>query len=177
MSPIQILKLVGFATGATLHLYIAWLIWNPRLASRVKLTQPVRLIAIVNLCLGVWFLGNLFITFHELLLGPERLTALLRAWDTLAMTGVALLPAALLHAHIGFWASLDRYKTLTLPTVRLIGVALYLPMLFLPYAIYRITTGAYQPYLIELRVLLIPYSIWYLLVMISSALLDWSMKD
>ena len=144
MSPIQILKLVGFATGATLHLYIAWLIWNRRLGSREKLTQPVQLITILNLCLGVWFLGNLFITFHELLLGPERLTALLRAWDTLAMTGVALLPAALLHAHVGFWASLDNYQTLKPRAVRLIGAALYLPMIFLPYAIYRINTGDYR---------------------------------
>lgn len=177
MSPIQILKLVGFATGATLHLYIAWLIWNRRLGPRDKLTQPVRLISVLNLCLGVWFLGNLFITFHELLLGTTRLTGLLRAWDTLAMTGVALLPAALIHAHIGFWASLDRYQKLKQRTVRLIGAALYLPMVFLPYAIYRINTGDYRPYLLKLRVLLIPYSSWYLLVMIGSALLCWSMKD
>lgn len=177
MSPIQILKLVGFATGATLHLYIAWLISNRRLGSREKLTQPVQLITILNICLGVWFLGNLFITFHELLLGTERLTALLRAWDTLAMTGVALLPAALLHAHVGFWASLDNYRTLKPRAVRLIGGALYFPMIFLPFAIYKINTGVYRPYFLKLRVLLIPYSIWYLLVMISSALIDWSIKD
>lgn len=177
MSPIQILKLVGFATGATLHLYIAWLIWNRRLGSREKLSQPVQLITILNLCLGVWFLGNLFITFHELLLGTQRLTALLRAWDTLAMAAVALLPAALLHAHIGFWASLDNYRTLKPRAIRLIGAALYVPMLFLPYAVYRITSGDYRPYMDKLRVLLIPYSIWYLLVMIVSAKLDWSMKN
>jgi signal transduction histidine kinase len=177
MSPIQILKLVGFATGATLHLYIAWLIWNHRLGSREKLTQPVQLITILNICLGVWFLGNLFITFHELLLGPERLTGLLRAWDTLAMTGVALLPAALLHSHIGFWASIDNYRTLKQRGVRLIGIALYVPMIFLPFAIYKINTGDYKPYFLKIRVLLIPYSIWYLLVMISSALIDWSIKD
>lgn len=177
MSPIQILKLVGFATGATLHLYITWLMWKRRLGESDKLTQPVRLITVVNLCLGVWFLGNLFITFHVLLLTAERLTFLLRAWDTLAMIGVALLPAALLHAQVGFWASLDNYRKLTLRHVRLIGAALYLPMLFLPFAIYKITTGVYETYLIRLRVLLIPYSIWYLLVMITSALLDWSMKD
>ena len=176
MSPIQILKLVGFATGATLHLYIAWLIWNRRFGSREKLTQPVQLITFLNICLGVWFLGNLFITFHELLLTPNRLTGLLRAWDTLAMTGVALLPAALLHAHVGFWASLDNYRTLKPRTVRLIGVMLYLPMAFLPYAIYRINSGEYQPYFVKIRVLLIPYSIWYLLVMISAALIDWSIK-
>ena len=177
MSPIQILKLVGFATGATLHLYIAWLIWNQRLGSRERLSQPVRLITILNLCLGVWFLGNLFITFHELLLGRERLTELLRAWDTLAMAGVALLPAALLHAHVGVWASLDNYRTLKPRAVRLIGAALYVPMIFLPYAVYRITAGDYSPYLDKLRVLLTPYSIWYLLVMIASARLDWSMKN
>src|SRR4030095_7313353 len=177
MSPIQILKLVGFATGATLHLYIAWLIWNQKLGSREKLSQPVRLVTILNLCLGVWFLGNLFITFHELLLGPQRLTALLRAWDTLAMAGVALLPAALLHAHIGFWASLDNYRTLTQRAIRLIGAALYVPMIFLPFAIYKITSGPYRPYLDKLRVLLIPYSIWYRLVMLASAKLDWSMKN
>src|SRR5438128_2225143 len=177
MSPVQILKLVGFATGATLHLYIAWLIWNRRLGSRQKLTQPVRLVTVLNLCLGVWFLGNLFITFHELLLGRERLTELLHAWDTLAMTGVALLPAALLHAHVGFWAALDNYRILKLRTVRLIGAALYLPMVFLPYAIYRINTGDYGSYLLKLHVLLIPYSIWYLLSMVCSALLDLSIKD
>jgi signal transduction histidine kinase len=177
MSPIQILKLVGFATGATLHLYIAWLIWNRRIGSRERLTQPVRLISVLNLCLGVWFLGNLFITFHQLLLGPARLTALLRAWDTLAMAGVALLPAALLHAHVGFWASLDNYRKLKQRTVTLIGAALYVPMVFLPYAIYRINTGDYRPYMLKLRVLLIPYSIWYLLVMIASAVLCWSIKD
>src|ERR1700675_3375847 len=93
------------------------------------------------------------------------------------MTGVALLPAALLHAHVGFWASLDDYRLLKPRAVKLIGAALYLPMVFLPYAIYRINAGDYQPYLLKLRVLLIPYSIWYLLVMVSSAVLDWSIKD
>jgi len=174
MSPIQILKLVGFATGAMLHLYIAWLIWSRRLGTSQSQSQPARLITILNLCLGVWFLGNLFITLHELLLGRERLTFLLRAWDVLATTGVALLPAALLHAHVAMWASLDNYRTLTRRSVRWVGVALYVPMAFLPYAVYRLTTGDYRPFMLKIRVLLIPYAIWYLLVMISSALLDWA---
>jgi signal transduction histidine kinase len=177
MSPIQILKLVGFATGAMLHLYIAWLIWSRRLGTRQIQSQPVQLITVLNLCLGVWFLGNLFITLHELLLTRERLTGLLRAWDTLAMTGVALLPAALLHAHVAVWASLDNYRTLKPRHVRLIGIALYLPLLFIPYAIYKINTGDYRPFMLKIRVLLIPYSIWYLLVLWSSALLDWAMKN
>ncbi|MFL6276619.1 MAG: two-component system sensor histidine kinase NtrB [Blastocatellia bacterium] len=174
MSPIQILKLVGFATGAMLHLYIAWLIWSRRLGTQQSQSQPVRLITILNLCLGVWFLGNLFITLHELLLGRERLTFLLRAWDVLATTGVALLPAALLHAHVAMWASLDGYRTLARRGVQMVGAALYVPMAFLPYAIYRVTSGDYRPFMLKIRALLIPYAIWYLLVMVSSALLDWA---
>ncbi|HKP88075.1 MAG TPA: ATP-binding protein [Blastocatellia bacterium] len=177
MSPIQILKLVGFATGAMLHLYIAWLIWSHRLGTRRSQSQPVRLVTVLNLCLGVWFLGNLFITLHELLLTGERLTGLLRVWDTLATTGVALLPAALLHAHIAVWASLDNYRTLKPRHIRLIGIALYVPMLFLPYAVYKINTGDYRPFMLKIHVLLIPYSIWYLLTVWSSAMLDWAMKN
>jgi signal transduction histidine kinase len=175
MSPLQILKLVGFATGAVLHLYIAWLVWKRRLGARQN-SQSVRLVNVLNLCLGVWFSGNLFITLHEVLLGRERLTASLRLWDMIAMTGVALLPAALLHAHIAVWASLDNYRVLTPRHVRLIGIALYLPMVVLPYAAYRIATGEYQPYLIDLRILLVPYSVWYMLSMCSSALLDWAIE-
>src|SRR5262249_37715622 len=96
---------------------------------------------------------------------------------TLAYTIVDVLPAALLHSHIGFCASLDNYRTLKQRGFRLIGIALYVPMIFLPFAIYKINTGDYKPYFLKLRVLLIPYSIWYLLVMISSALIDWSIKD
>jgi signal transduction histidine kinase len=177
MSPIQILKLVGFATGAALHLYIAWLIWRRRIGSGQNPTQPVRLITALNLCLGVWFLGNSLITLHELLLGGERLTGLLRAWDTLAVIGVALLPAALLHAHIAFWAAIDGYRTLRSRQVRLMGIALYVPMIFLPAAIYWIIVGDYRPYMLKIRWLLIPYSIWYVLAMVSSALLDWAIKS
>jgi signal transduction histidine kinase len=177
MSPIQILKLVGFATGAMLHLYIAWLIWSHRLGARQNQSQPVRVVTVLNLCLGVWFLGNLFITLHELLLTGNRLTGLLRIWDTLATAGVALLPAALLHAHIAVWAALDNYRTLKQRHVRWIGAALYAPMLFLPYAIYKINTGEYRPFMLKIHVLLIPYSIWYLLTVWSSALLDWAMKN
>src|SRR5262249_33647059 len=89
--------------------------------------------------------------------------------------GVALLPAALLHAHVAVWASLDRYSTLKPRHVRWIGVALYVPMAFLPYAIYRLTSGDYRPFMLKIRVLLVPYAIWYLLVMISSSMLDWAM--
>jgi signal transduction histidine kinase len=177
MKPIDILKLVGFATGAALHFYIAWLIWKRRLGPGQQIAQTERLINVLNLCLAVWFLGNLFTTLHELLLTRERLTFLLRAWDTLAMTGVALMPAALLHAHIAAWASLDGYKRWTERTVARLAWLLYSPMIFLPYAIYRINSGSYRPFLLKLHVLLIPYSVWYVMNLWTAAYLDLKIRD
>lgn len=159
-----------------MHLYIAWLIWHRRLGSRQNLTQPERTFIVIGLCLGVWFLGNLFITLHELLLGRERLTGWLRAWDTITMTGVALLPAALLHGHIAFWAMIDNYRVLKPHHVRRAGLALYVPIIFLPVTVYLINTGTYQPFLFKLRFFLVPYSIWYLLMVWASAAIDWSLS-
>lgn len=172
MSLLAILKLVGFATGAALHVYITWLIWKRRLGSSQKLTQYERTYVTLGLCLGIWFTGNLFITLHEMVLGRERLTAGLRAWNVITMIGVALLPAALLQAHIAFLATLDNYKKITARQVRLSGFAFYLPMLFLPFAIYLVTQGTYQSFLIKLRPLLLAYSIWYLLTIWACAALD-----
>ena len=174
MALLAILKLVGFATGAALHLYITWLIWKRRLGSSQKLTQYERTYVVLGLCLGIWFTGNLFITLHEMILGRERLTAGLRAWNAITMIGVALLPAALLHAHIAFFATLDNYKKITSRHVRLSAIALYLPMLFLPFAIYLVNKGSYQPFLIKLRPLLLPYSIWYLLTLLACAAIDFA---
>ena len=93
------------------------------------------------------------------------------------MTGVALLPAALLHAHVAFISLLDNYKKLSPRRVTLAGVALYTPLLFMPYAIYLIATGPYESFLIKLRPLLLPYSIWFLAALWTAAAIDWKIKD
>ena len=178
MSLLEILKLVGFATGAALHLYIASLIWSRRLGSRQRLSQPEGAFLILGLCLGVWFLGNLLTTLqHVLLLGGGRLTPALRAWDTITMTGISVLPAALLHAHIAFWSAIDNYRLIKPRQVNLAAVFLYAPLLALPYAIYRIWTGEYRPFLVDLRPLLVPYSVWFLFALWASAVVDWALKD
>ncbi|MEW6129391.1 MAG: ATP-binding protein [Acidobacteriota bacterium] len=173
MSFLSILKLVGFATGAALHVYITWLIWKRRLGSKQTLTQYERTFVVLGICLSIWFVGNLSITLHELLLGRNTFPEGLRIWNTLTMTGVALLPAALLHAHIAFYALIDNYKKITARQVRWSAILVYLPMLFLPLAIYLVNKGAYDPFLIKLRKLLLPYSIWYLLTLWTCAAIDW----
>jgi signal transduction histidine kinase len=177
MSPLEILKLVGFATGAALHLYIAWLIWNRKLGSRQSLTQPENAFLVLGLCLGMWFLGNLLTTLHVLLLTANMLTVGLRVWDTITMSAISVLPAALLHAHVAFWSSVDNYRFLKPQHVKLARVALHVPLIALPYAIDRIWSGDYRPFLLDLRPLLIPYSVWFLFALWSSAAIDWAMKD
>lgn len=172
MSFLAILKLVGFATGAALHVYITWLIWKRRLGSKQNLTQYERTFVVLGICLSIWFVGNLAITLHELLLGRNTFTQGLSIWNTLTMTGVALLPAALLHAHIAFYGLIDNYKKITARQVRWSAIIVYLPMLFLPLAIYLVNKGAYDPFLIKLRKLLLPYSIWYLLTLWTCAAID-----
>ena len=113
MSLLEILKNVGFATGAALHLYIAWLIWNKQLGRQQSLTQPERAFIMVSAFMGVWFTGNLLTTLHVLLIGTEWLTGWLRAWDLITMVGVALIPSAILYAHIAFWGYLNGYRVLS----------------------------------------------------------------
>jgi signal transduction histidine kinase len=176
MSLLEILKIVGFATGAALHLYIAWLIWNKRLGRQQDFTQPERAFIMIGAFMGVWFAGNLLTTLHILLIGTDRLTGWLRAWDLITMIGVALIPSAILYAHIAFWSFLNGYRVLTRGQVRLAGVLVYTPMVALPYSMYRILTGVYRPFFDDLKPLLIPYSVWYLFALWSSAAIAWAMK-
>jgi len=177
MSPLEIIKLVGFATGAALHLYLAWLIWNRRLGTQQKLTQHEWSFVVIGVCLGGWFLGNLLTTLHALLFGFSRLTGWLRVWDTITTISVSMVPSAILFAHIAFWSYLNDHRTLTPRQVRLAGLACYGLMIFIPYPIYRIATGPYKPFFEKLNWLLIPYSVWYLLALSASAIIAWSMKD
>ncbi|HLG14389.1 MAG TPA: ATP-binding protein [Blastocatellia bacterium] len=174
MSLLEILKLVGFATGAALHLYISWLIWNRRLVARHRLSALERTFLLLGLSLGVWFLGNVLSTLHGLLVGAERLTGWMRAWNTITLIGIAVLPSTLLHAHFAFWNSLVENGSIKARIIRLPSVVLYAPLLFLPYAVYQITISEYAPFFLKLRLLLVPYSVWYMLALWASAAIDWA---
>lgn len=181
MSLLVILKLVGFATGTVLFFYIAWLLAHRRPPSqstrtRLNILDSESVFILLAICLGAWFTGNLLNSL-QLLLGLGRHVGWLRAWDTITVIGIALVPSVMLHAHVVFWSSVDGYKWLSEATVKRLVVAFYIPMLALPYTVYRVNTGSYQPYLPKLKAVLLPYSIWFLLSLWSSALIDWRMKD
>src|SRR5262245_12560339 len=62
LSPLDILKLVGFATGAALHFYLCWMLF-----SRYGLRRSQRVLLLLGLVLGLWHLGNFAVTIYELL--------------------------------------------------------------------------------------------------------------
>lgn len=179
MSLLTILKLVGFATGTVLFFYIAWLLWRRKTQSNS--TRPNALdsetaFIMLALCLGTWFAGNLLGSL-QLLLGLGRHTAWLRVWDAITVIGIALTPSVMLHSHVVFWSRVDGYRWMSRAGVKRLVIALYIPMLALPYTVYRVATGDYKPYLPKLKPLLLPYSIWFLLALWSCAIIDWRMKD
>jgi signal transduction histidine kinase len=207
MTVLEIIKVVGFATGAALHLYFGWLIWRRSrqywAASQGRRGFPgqwlgglfagltgsgvdsqtaevigsERTFVGIGLCLGFWFLGNLLITVQEILLGPGRAERLLRTWSSIAVIGIALFPSVLLHSHIAFWSWMDNYQTLSRRKAKIISGLFYIPMVVLPFTVYWVNRGDYKPYLVKLHWVLVPYSIWFALALWSAAVVDWIMKD
>jgi hypothetical protein len=182
MKLLVILKLVGFATGTVLFFYIAWLLLHRRPPSqtarkRFNLLDSESVFILLALCLGAWFTGNLLSSLQVVLGLDRQYVDWLRAWDTIAVIGIALTPSVMLHAHVVFWSSVDGYKWAGEAAVKRLVIALYVPMLALPYTVYRVNTGDYRPYMLKLKPVLLPYSIWFLLALWSSAVIDWRMKD
>ncbi|HEU4390021.1 MAG TPA: ATP-binding protein [Blastocatellia bacterium] len=183
MSVIQILKLVGCATGAVLYLYIAWLLWQRRRGTgtwrqKIKLLDSETAFTLLALCMAAWFSGNLLNTIHILFLGSQAShTTFLRAWDTITVIGIALVPSVMLHSHIAFWAWVDGYKWMSTSQVRRWVLLVYIPMLAMPVTVYKLNTGVYKEYPVKLHWVLIPYSTWFLMSLCASAAIDWRMRD
>src|SRR3954464_11785042 len=107
MSALEILMLVGFATGAALHLYITWLI-----ARRDDLWGPEPAFVALGATLGVWHTGSLLAALFRILGFPDG-HVLLRASDTLVLASLAALPPTLAHAHVAFLGWRDDYRQVT----------------------------------------------------------------
>jgi signal transduction histidine kinase len=164
MSLLDILKLVGFATGAALHFYLAFLLARRR---EMRTGEPALLA--LGLVLGAWHFGNLVSTIEELL-GITGAPWWLRAADTLAYGALALLPPLLAHAHFRLWEMLDeraprRYFR------PLIGLG-YVPLAALPWALAGLWRDPYEPPIERLSALLVPFILWFVLIFAECAAID-----
>jgi signal transduction histidine kinase len=154
MTPLAILKLVGFATGAALHLYLGWLLLSRRQLSRVE-----RVVLSLGLTVGGWHLGNFGATLYELL---EMHSALwwLKAANVIAYSSLALLPPVGFHAQMRVWELMDSASAqhwLKKFLTRFIWLG-YVPLLILPWVVVQLCRDPYLPPLERLSQLTLPFT-------------------
>lgn len=167
--PYDILKLVGFATGAALHLYLCWMI-----LSRYGIRQVERSLLGLGLSIGLWHLGNFGATIHEMLFEDVRALWWLRLADSVAYVALAFLPPTLAHAHLRVWGWFDeRAPQRFFRSFIALG---YLPLVSLPWAVGKIWSEPYLPPMEKLSLLLLPFILWIVFVFGECALIDWRLS-
>lgn len=170
MTALEIVMLVGFATGAALHLYITWLI-----ARRDDLWGPEPAFVALGITLGVWHAGSLLAALFRIL-GVEDGSVLLRASDTLVLGSLACLPPTLAHAHVAFLGWRDDYKRVTHRIVRIVTVLGYVPLVLLPISLARLWGAPYSNPVDTMGFWLMLFSIWHVAVLLQSAVVDQYLK-
>lgn len=172
LQPLDIVKLVGFATGAALHLYLCRMLFQ-----RYGLRGSQKVLLSLGLVLGLWHLGNFAVTIYELL----ELT--LAGWwrksaNIVAYSGLAFLPPLLAHAHFKLLDWFDpRFNAAGRKRwLRWLAGLGYVPAAVLPWAIVRLWQEPYAPPLERLGVLLLPFIIWFVFIFLECAAIDWRLS-
>lgn len=158
--------LVGFATGATLHLYITWLI-----ARRADRWGPEPAFIALGMALGLWHVGNLLAALFRIL-GVPADHVILRSADTLVFATLAFLPATLSHAHVAFLGWRDDYVRVSRRMVRFVTVLSYSPLVLLPFALARLWSAPYEHPVGAMGLWLIAFSVWHVAVLLQAAVVD-----
>lgn len=155
MSLLEVLELIGYSTGAALHLWMGALLLRRRRA----LGPIERVLLALTVGFGVWHASNLFVSLHAILgLDWNRWTTLLRLADTFAVVSITLSYSLLLHVHLHLWAGANG-RPLTGGERR--GVFLsYIPALFLLIVVPRLWTGGYAPMFSKLAPFVLPFALW-----------------
>jgi signal transduction histidine kinase len=166
LSPFQILQLVGFATGAALHLYLCLMVYR-RYGVR---SAEIALLAL-GLSTGLWHLGNFAAAIHGLLVGAGRAEWWLKASYVVAYTGLAFMPPVLSHAHFRVWEWVD--KNAPRKFFKPLIIAGYLPLVYLPWPLTELWSDPYHEPIEKLAPLLLPFIFWFILIFIECAAIDW----
>src|SRR5215475_13779888 len=164
-SPFDIFQLVGFATGAALHLYLCLMVYR-RYGIR---SAEIALLAL-GLSAGLWHLGNFAAAIHELL-DVGGAWWWMKASNIVAYTGLAFMPPVLVHAHFRVWEWVDKNapRKLFNPLI-IIG---YAPLIALPWALAKLWSDPYDEPIKKLAPLLLPFILWFVIIFIECAAIDW----
>ena len=145
MSLLEILQLVGYATGAALTLWMGALL----LKWRRGLGGVERVLLALAVSIGLWHTCNLALTLHALLgLEITRWTNTLRLADTVAVISITFAYSLLLHVHLYLWANARSRPFTTTERARV--YLSYIPTLFLLKAIPHLWSNGYAPMLEKL---------------------------
>jgi signal transduction histidine kinase len=166
LSPFDILQLVGFATGAALHLYLCLMVYR-----RYGIRSAETALLVLGLSTGLWHLGNFAAAIHELL-AVAGAWWWLKASNIVAYTGLAFMPPVLVHAHFRVWEWVDKAAPRKLFNP-LIIIGYLPPSVALPWAIPKLWSDPYQEPIDKLAPLLLPFIIWFVLIFIECAAIDW----
>jgi signal transduction histidine kinase len=167
MKLLEVVQLIGYSTGAALHLWMGALLWRRRRG----LISVERVLLALTVGFGVWHVSNLIITLQGILgMERERWAVLLRLADTLAVLSITLSYSFLLHVHLHLWASshdrgLKRGE-------RLRVYLSYIPALFLIIAVPPLWRGSYAPMFEKLSHLVLPFVLWAAYVLCFIAVTD-----
>jgi signal transduction histidine kinase len=169
LTPLDIVKLVGFATGAALHFYLCWMLF-----SRYGLRRSQRVLLALGFVLGFWHLGNFAVTIYELLdLHMARWWP--KSANIVAYSALAFLPPLLAHAHFKLleWFDPGVAQGWGRSWLKPLAGLGYLPTVVLPYAIYRLWQEPYELPIQRLGVLLLPFMLWFVFIFLECAAIDW----
>jgi signal transduction histidine kinase len=165
LPPFEILQLIGFATGAALHLYLCWLLYQ-----RYGLQRGERVLLSLGLSIGLWHLGNFAAAIYQAL-GVKSGLWWLKTANIVAYVALAFLPPTLAHAHFRLWEWMDARAPRQY--FRLLISAGYVPLLTLPWVVTKLWSEPYQEPIEKLSALLLPFILWIVFVFGECALIDW----
>src|SRR5260370_22819836 len=129
------------------------------LKQRLGMVPIERLLLSLGWCMAGWHASNLVITLRSLLgLDVEHSANVLRAADSIAVISITFSYSLLLHVHIHLWAGAQS-RSLT-QTERIRVYLSYIPCLFLILTVPRIWMGPYQPMIVKLSQVILPFAAW-----------------
>jgi signal transduction histidine kinase len=176
MSLLEILQLIGYGTGAAMTLWMCAL-----LARRRSLRAVERLLLLLGASVGLWHLANLILALHAFLgLDQEKWQLALKGLNCLAVIAVTCVYSLLLHAHLYVWAN-SKHRELN-PSEKGRVILSYVPLLFLPLALFQIWQSEFAPIERVFAAVTLPYfkgvsfltsfSLWAVYVLVVVAVTD-----
>ncbi|NOT62786.1 MAG: hypothetical protein HOP19_21465 [Acidobacteria bacterium] len=172
LAPLDIVRLVGFATGAALHLYLCLMLFQ-----RYGWRRAQRVLLLLGFVIGLWHLGNFAVAIYELLdfkvAGWWRKSA-----NIVAYIALGFLPPLLAHAHFRLIEWFDPRMANSwfgrfLKPLAWLG---YAPLVVIPYAVTKLWEEPYAQPMEKLGLLLLPFIGWFVFIFLECAVMDWRLS-